>query len=59
MAELKIKAVEMTRQIRDKIYLRVKDMTPTEELAFYREQARLMNEKAAKLRKRKRKPTPA
>jgi hypothetical protein len=35
-----IKAVEMTRQIRDEIYEQIKDKTPAERLAFYREQAR-------------------
>lgn len=52
MAQLKIKAVEMTRQIRDKIYEQVKDLPPAEQLAFYRERARRMNAKAKKLIKR-------
>ena len=55
MAQQKIKAVEMTRQIRDKIYEQIKDMSHAELLAFYREHARLMNLKAAKLVKPKRK----
>jgi len=59
MAQQKIKAVEMTRQIRDKIYEQIKDMSPAEQLAFYREHARLMNAKAAKLVKPKRKPVHA
>jgi hypothetical protein len=55
MAELTIKAVEMTRQIRDKHYEQMKNMSRAERLAFYREQARLMNEKAEQLLKQKRK----
>jgi hypothetical protein len=55
MAELTIKAVEMTRQIRDKHYEQMKNMSRAERLAFYREQARLMNEKAEQLLKVKRK----
>jgi len=54
MAELTIKAVEMTRQIRDKHYEQTKNMSRAERLAFYREQARLMNEKAEQLLKAKR-----
>ncbi len=49
MVRQKIKAVEMTRQIRDRIYEQVKDLSPAEQWAFYRERARLMNEKAKKL----------
>ena len=59
MAQQKIKAVEMTRQIRDKIYEQIKDMSPAEQLAFYREHARLMNAKAEQLLKAKRTPTHA
>ena len=55
MAELTIKAVEMTRQIRDKHYEQMKNMSRAERLAFYREQARLINEKAEQLLKVKRK----
>ena len=55
MAQQKIKAVEMTRQIRDKIYEQMKDMTPAEQLDFFREHARLMNEQARKLIEEKRK----
>lgn len=57
--EQKIKAVEMTRKIRDRIYEQVKDLSPAEQLAFYREGARRMNAKAAVLIKRKRKPVHA
>jgi hypothetical protein len=45
----------MTREIRNRIYEQVKDLTPAEEVAFYREHARSMNAKAAKLGKTKRK----
>ncbi len=55
MAQQKIKAVEMTRQIRDKNYQRLLSLSHAERLAFYREQARLMNIKAAKLAKTKHK----
>lgn len=54
MAQLTIKAVEMTRQIRDKHYQQLLGLSRAERLAFYREQARLMNAKAAKLVKSKR-----
>jgi len=53
MAQLKIKAVEMTRRIRDKHYEQLIGLSQAERLAFYREQARLMNAKAAKLVKGK------
>ncbi|MBI5301392.1 MAG: hypothetical protein HY868_04575 [Chloroflexi bacterium] len=59
MENQNIKAVEMTRQIRDKIYEQIKDMSPAEQLAFFREHARLVNEKAEKLIKAKRTPTHA
>ena len=59
MEKFEINAVEMTRQIRDRIYEQVKDLSPAEQLAFYRERARLMNAKAAKLIKSKRKPVHA
>ena len=47
MAEQKIDAVKMTRSIRDKNYERLRHLSRVERLAFYREQARLMNGKAA------------
>ncbi len=57
MAQPKIKAVTMTRQIRDKNYQRLRDLSRSERLAFDREQARLMNARAATLdSKRKRVP---
>jgi hypothetical protein len=59
MAQLTIKAVEMTRQIRDKHYEQLRGLSRAERLAFYREQARLMNAKAATLGKNKRKPVHA
>ena len=37
----------MTRQIRDKNYGRLRHLSPADRLAFYQEQARLMNAKAA------------
>ena len=55
MEKFEIKAVEMTRQIRDKIYEQTKNMSRAERLAFYREQARLMNEQAKKIIEAKRK----
>ncbi len=53
MAEQKIKAVEMTRLIRDDHYRRLAGLSRAEQLAFYREQARLMNAKAAQILKAK------
>ena len=37
----------MTRRIRDRNYERLRHLSRAERLAFYREQARLMNAKAA------------
>ena len=59
MVQPTIKAVEMTRQIRDKNYLRLQGLSRAQRIAFYREQARLMNAKAATLGKMKRKPVHA
>ena len=47
MAEQRIDAVAMTRSIRDKNYERLRHLSRAERLAYYREQARLMNAKAA------------
>ena len=49
MAEQKIDAIKMTRSIRDKHYEQLRYLSRAERLAFYREQARLMNAKAATL----------
>lgn len=49
MAEQKIDAVKMTRSIRDRNYERLRHLSRAERLAFYREQARLMDAKAATL----------
>jgi len=49
MAEQKIDAIKMTRSIRENNYARLRSLSRAERLAFYREQARLMNEKAAAL----------
>ena len=55
MEKFEINAVEMTRKIRDRIYGQMKNMSPAEELAFYREHASLMNEKAEQILEAKRK----
>jgi hypothetical protein len=49
MEKFEINAVEMTRQIRDKHYEQTKGMARAKLLAFYREHARLMNEKAEQI----------
>ena len=49
MAEQKIDAVKMTRTIRDNNYERLRHLSRAERLAYYREQARLINAKAATL----------
>lgn len=49
MAEQKIDAVKMVRCIRDRNYERLRHLSRAERLAFYREQTRLMNAKAATL----------
>lgn len=59
MEQQTIKAVEMTRKIRDRIYEQVKDMSHAEQIAFFRERAHRMNAKAATLVKTKRKPVRA
>ncbi len=46
MEPIKIKAVELVRQIREAHYEQLKDKTPQERLAFYREKAQVMNSKA-------------
>ncbi len=53
MAHQKIKTVEMTLRIREKNYQRLLGLSRAERLAFYREHARLMNAKAARLVKAK------
>jgi hypothetical protein len=58
MAELRIDTVKMTRSIRDKNYERLHHLLRAEHLAFYREQARLMNAKAAELIKAEETQTP-
>ena len=59
MAQLVIKAVEMTRQIRDNNYQRLLGLSRAERLAYYREHARLMDAKAKKLWKKDRSPANA
>lgn len=49
MAEEKIDAIKLVRSIRDRNYERLRHLSRAERLAFYREQARLMNAKAATL----------
>ena len=49
MVEQQIDAIKMTRSIRDKNYERLRHLSRAERLAFYREQTRLMNAKAATL----------
>ena len=44
-----IDAIQMTRSIREKNCERLCNLSRAERLAFYREQARLMNAKAATL----------
>ena len=51
MAEQRIDAIKMTRSIRDRNYERLRNLSRAERLAFYREQARLMNAKATALAK--------
>jgi hypothetical protein len=49
VAEKKIDAIKMTRSIRDKQYEQLRRLSRAERLAFYRDQARLMDAKAATL----------
>lgn len=56
----KINTIEMTRRIREKNYERLQGMSHAKRLVFYREQAKRMNAKAARLAKTKKgKLTPA
>ena len=41
--DLRIKAVEVTRQIRDAHYHALKDKTPEERIEFYRNEARALH----------------
>jgi hypothetical protein len=43
MHEPKIRAVEMVREIRDAHYERVKELSPQEKIAFFREKARALH----------------
>jgi hypothetical protein len=43
MQELKIKAVEMVRGIREAHYASLKDLSPEEKIAFFREKARALH----------------
>ncbi|HQZ99899.1 MAG TPA: hypothetical protein PLJ62_06870 [Thermoflexales bacterium] len=52
MEEININAVEMTRQIRDRIYEQTRGFSSAELIAFYRERAKIFNSGAA-TRKRK------
>jgi hypothetical protein len=49
MREPEIRAVEMVRRIRDAHYERLKDRSPQEKIAFFREKARALH---ADLRRR-------
>lgn len=39
-----IDTIEMTRRIRDALYEQIKDLSPTERLAFYRETAQALHQ---------------
>ena len=43
MAEHEVKAVEMVRSIRDAHYEKLKDLSPQEKIAFFREKARALH----------------
>jgi hypothetical protein len=43
MPEPEIHAVAMVRRIREEHYARVKDLTPPEKIAFFREKARALH----------------
>ena len=43
MREPEIRAVEMVRRIRDAHYERLKDLSPQEKIAFFREKARTLH----------------
>lgn len=51
--EQKIKTIEMTRRIRETNYERLRGLSREQRLAYYREKAKQMNEKAIRLRKTK------
>lgn len=45
MREPEMKAVEMVRRIRDAHYKKLKDLSPREKIAFFREKARALHTK--------------
>jgi len=45
MTTTKLKAVELTRRIRDQHYEQLKDKTPMERIAFYRQQAQELHQR--------------
>jgi hypothetical protein len=57
MVEPKIDAIKMVRSIRDRNYERLRHLSRAERLAFYQEQTRLMNAKAATLIKTEKTPS--
>ncbi len=48
MSELRIKAVEMVRNIRETHYEKLKDSSPQEKIAFFREKARKLHAELGK-----------
>ena len=49
MPEPKIHAVEMVRRIREEHYERLKELTPREKIAFFREQAGALHAELGRL----------
>lgn len=52
MEEMTINAVEMVRKIRDASYERLAAMSVEERIAYYRQRAKRLNEKAGKMMKK-------
>ena len=58
MPEPRLKAVEMVRSIRDAHYERLKDSSPQEKIAFFREKARRLHTELGRPEDRLDSPTP-
>ena len=58
MPEPQIKAVEMVRTIRDAHYEKLKDLSPQEKIAFFREKARALHADLGLSQEHGRNPTP-
>ncbi len=59
MPERSIRAVEMVRRIRESHYEEVKDLSPEEQIAFFREKARALHAELGRPEEPPQNPAPA